>query len=139
MIQISGGILSSDRLFLTDERTEGVSTRKLFGGTLSDLQLVQGKISDMAVDVDASALLVYRSAWTKDCAAERVTREASMAKLYATEAAQRGIDAAVQLHGGHGVVRGNIVESLYRDIRSLRIYEGASEVQQIIIAGQTLA
>ena len=122
-----------------EETIKHVSTRKLFGGTLSDLQLVQGKVADMALDVDASALLVYRSAWTKDCAAERVTREASMAKLYATEAAQRVIDSAVQLHGGHGVVRGNIVESLYRDIRSLRIYEGASEVQQTIIARQTLA
>ena len=122
-----------------DETVKHVKDRKLFGGTLSDLQLVQGKIAEMALDVDASALLIYRSAWTKDCAADRVTREASMAKLYATEAAQRVIDAAVQLHGGHGVVRGNIVESLYRDIRALRIYEGASEVQQIIIAGQTLA
>jgi acyl-CoA dehydrogenase len=122
-----------------DETVNHVKHRKLFGGTLSDLQLVQGKIADMALDVDASALLVYRSAWTKDCAAERVTREASMAKLYATEAAQRVIDAAVQLHGGHGVVRGNVVETLYRDIRALRIYEGASEVQQTIIAGQTLA
>jgi acyl-CoA dehydrogenase len=121
-----------------EETIKHVSSRKLFGGTLSDLQLVQGKIADMALDVDASALLVYRSAWTKDCAADRVTREASMAKLYATEAAQRVIDAAVQLHGGHGVVRGNIVESLYRDIRALRIYEGASEVQQTIIARQAL-
>jgi len=122
-----------------DETVKHVKHRKLFGGPLSDLQLVQGKVADMALEVDASALLVYRSAWTKDCAAERVTREASMAKLYATEAAQRVIDAAVQLHGGHGVVSGNIVESLYRDIRALRIYEGASEVQQTIIAGQTLA
>ena len=122
-----------------DETVKHVKHRKLFGGTLSDLQLVQGKVAEMALDVDASVLLVYRSAWTKDCAAERVTREASMAKLYATEAAQRVIDAAVQLHGGHGVVRGNIVESLYRDIRALRIYEGASEVQQTIIARQTLA
>jgi acyl-CoA dehydrogenase len=122
-----------------DETVKHVKHRKLFGGTLSDLQLVQGKVADMALDVDAAALLVYRAAWTKDCAAERVTREASMAKLYATEAAQRVIDAAVQLHGGHGVVRGNIVESLYRDIRALRIYEGASEVQQTIIARQVLA
>lgn len=121
-----------------DETVSHVNRRKLFGGTLADLQLVQGKVADMALDVDASALLVYRSAWTKDCAAERVTREASMAKLFATEAAQRVIDAAVQLHGGHGVVRGNVVESLYRDIRALRIYEGASEVQQTIIARQTL-
>ena len=122
-----------------EETIKHVNTRKLFGGTLSDLQLVQGKVADMALDVDASALLVYRSAWTKDCAADRVTREASMAKLYATEAAQRVVDAAVQLHGGHGVVRGNIIESLYRDVRALRIYEGASEVQQTIIARQTLA
>ena len=121
-----------------DETIEHVKHRKLFGGTLADLQLVQGKVADMALEVDASALLVYRSAWTKDCAAERVTREASMAKLFATEAAQRVIDTAVQLHGGHGVVRGNIVESLYRDIRALRIYEGASEIQQTIIARQTL-
>lgn len=122
-----------------DETLSHVSTRELFGGTLSDLQLVQGKLSDMALGIDSSALLVYRSAWTKDCVAERVTREAAMAKLHATEAAQQVIDAAVQLHGGHGVRRGHIVESLYRDIRSLRIYEGASEVQQTIIARQALA
>lgn len=122
-----------------DETLAHVTARKLFGGTLSDLQLVQGKLSDMALAVDSSALLVYRSAWTKDCAAERVTREAAMAKLHATESAQQVIDAAVQLHGGQGVTRGNIVESLYRDIRALRIYEGASEVQQTIIARQALA
>ena len=85
----------------------------------------------------ASALLVFRSAWAKDCYQDRVTREAAMAKLYATEAAQRIIDKAVQLFGGRGVTRGNIVESLYREIRSLRIYEGASEVQKVIIARQT--
>ena len=122
-----------------DETLSHVSQRQLFGGVLSDLQLVQGKLSDMALGVDSSALLVYRSAWTKDCAAERVTREAAMAKLQATESAQQVIDAAVQLHGGKGVTKGNIVESLYRDIRALRIYEGASEVQQTIIARQTLA
>ena len=122
-----------------DETLSHVSSRKLSGGTLSDLQLVQGKLSDMALGIDSSALLVYRSAWTKDCVAERVTREAAMAKLHATEAAQQVIDAAVQLHGGHGVRRGHIVESLYRDIRALRIYEGASEVQQTIIARQALA
>ncbi len=121
------------------ETLEHVSQRKLFGGVLSDLQLVQGKLSDMALAIDSSALLVYRSAWTKDCVAERVTREAAMAKLHATEAAQQVIDAAVQLHGGKGVSRGHIVESLYRDIRALRIYEGASEVQQTIIARQALA
>ena len=121
-----------------DETVQHVANRELFGGTLSDLQLVQGKLADMAVQVDASALLVYRSAWVKDCVAERVTREAAMAKLYATESAQQVIDAAVQLHGGKGVTKGHIIESLYRDIRALRIYEGASEIQQTIIARQVL-
>ena len=122
-----------------DETLAHVRQRKVFGGVLSDLQLVQGKLSDMAVAIDTSALLVYRSAWTKDCLAQRVTREAAMAKLHATESAQQVIDAAVQLHGGMGVTKGHIVESLYRDVRALRIYEGASEVQQTIIARQTLA
>lgn len=122
-----------------DETLHHVGERKLFGGTLADLQLVQGRLSDMAMGVDSSALLVYRSAWTKDCIADRVTREAAMAKLHATESAQQVIDAAVQLHGGKGVQSGHIVESLYRDIRALRIYEGASEVQQTIIARQSLA
>jgi len=121
-----------------DETLSHVSQRKLFGGVLGDLQLVKGKLSDMALGVDSSALLVYRSAWTKDCFAERVTREAAMAKLHSTETAQQVIDAAVQLHGGKGVSRGHIIESLYRDIRALRIYEGASEVQQVIIAQQSL-
>jgi acyl-CoA dehydrogenase len=121
-----------------DEAMQHVGSREIFGGTLADLQLVQGKIAEMAVDVDASALLVYRSAWTKDCIAERVTREAAMAKLFATEAAQRVIDAAVQLHGAKGVIHGNIVESLYRDIRALRIYEGSSETQLTIIARSTM-
>lgn len=122
-----------------DETLAHVRSRQLFGGTLADLQLVQGKLSDMALAIDSSALLVYRSAWTKDCVADRVTREAAMAKLHATESAQQVIDAAVQLHGARGVTRGHIVESLYRDIRALRIYEGASEVQQTIIARQALA
>lgn len=120
-----------------DETLDHTATRDIFGGTLADLQLVQAKIGDMALGVDASALLVYRAAWTKDCAADRVTREAAMAKLHATETAQQVIDAAVQLHGGRGVTKGCIVEALYRDIRALRIYEGASEVQQVIIARQT--
>ncbi len=122
-----------------DETLAHVCQREAFGGTLADLQLVQGKLGEMALAIDSSALLVYRSAWTRDCVADRVTREAAMAKLAATESAQQVIDAAVQLHGGKGVQRGNIVESLYRDIRSLRIYEGASEVQQTIIARQALA
>ncbi len=112
--------------------------RELFGGPLADLQMVQSAIAEMAVDVDAAALLVYRAAWTKDNGAARVTREAAMAKLFATERAQQVIDKAVQLHGGDGVRRGHIVERLYREIRALRIYEGASEVQKIIIARQTL-
>ncbi|HEV7367738.1 acyl-CoA dehydrogenase family protein [Arenibaculum sp.] len=122
-----------------DEALTRAASRRIFGATLADLQLVQAKLADMAVEVDAAALLVYRAAWTKDGGAERVTREASMAKLYATEAAQRVIDAAVQIFGGLGVTRGVPVEELYREIRPLRIYEGASEVQKIVIARQTLA
>ena len=121
-----------------DETLARVRTRELFGGPLADQQMVQGYIAEMAVDIDAAALLVYRAAWAKDNGAGRVTREASMAKLFATEAAQSVIDKAVQLHGGDGVRRGHIVEQLYRDIRALRIYEGASEIQKIVIARQTL-
>jgi acyl-CoA dehydrogenase len=122
-----------------DETLKRVRTRQMFAGSLADLQLVQGAIAEMALDIDAAALLVYRAAWTKDTGAMRVTREASMAKLFATERAQRVVDRAVQLHGGDGVRRGHIVERLYRDIRALRIYEGASEVQKVIIARQMLA
>jgi acyl-CoA dehydrogenase len=100
--------------------------------------MVQGHIADMALDVDAAALLVYRAAWTKDSGAARVTREAAMAKLFATDHAQRIIDTAVQLHGGAGVKSGETVEKLYREIRALRIYEGASDVQRVIIARQAL-
>ena len=117
-----------------DETLRRVETRQLFGAPLNNLQMVQGHIADMATDIDASALLVYRAAWTKDSGAARVTREAAMAKLYATEAAQRVIDTAVQLHGGDGVRSGHPVESLYREIRALRIYEGASDVQKVVIA-----
>lgn len=121
-----------------DETVARVQSRELFGGPLADLQLVQGHVADMATAVDAAALLVYRAAWTKDTGAPRVTREASMAKLFATEQAQDVIDRAVQLHGGDGVRRGHVVERLYREVRALRIYEGASEVQKVIIARQTL-
>ncbi|MBO0753171.1 MAG: acyl-CoA dehydrogenase, partial [Bradyrhizobiaceae bacterium] len=121
-----------------DETLTRVRGRQMFGGALADLQMVQGLIADMALDVDAAALLVYRAAWTKDSGADRATREAAMAKLYATERAFRVIDMAVQLHGGDGVRRGHVVERLYRDIRALRIYEGASEVQKVVIARQTL-
>ncbi|MFK7834962.1 MAG: acyl-CoA dehydrogenase family protein [Sulfitobacter sp.] len=121
-----------------DEAIERVTTRKVQGAPLSDLQMVQGHIADMAVDVDASALLIYRAAWAKDTGAPRVTREAAMAKLFATDRAQHVIDKAVQLHGGDGVRHGQMVESLYREIRALRIYEGASDVQRVVIARQTL-
>jgi len=105
---------------------------------MSNLQLIQAKLGDMSLDIDASVLLIYRAAWTKDNSADRITREAAMAKLFATEAAQRVIDEAVQIFGGSGVVSGFAVEQLYREIRALRIYEGASEVQKQIIASQTL-
>jgi acyl-CoA dehydrogenase len=120
------------------ESLEHTSSRQLFGAPLSEMQLTQSKLAEMALELDASALLVYRAAWAKDCLQDRISREASMAKLYATEAAQRIIDAAVQLHGGRGVRSGEVVERLYREIRALRIYEGASEVQQQIIARQVL-
>jgi acyl-CoA dehydrogenase len=122
-----------------DETTGRARERRLSGAPLSNLQMVQAHIADMAVDVDAAALLVYRAAWTKDMGAGRVTREAAMAKLFATEHAQDVIDKAVQIHGGDGVRHGHIVESLYREIRALRIYEGASEVQKVVIARQTLS
>jgi acyl-CoA dehydrogenase len=122
-----------------EETLKRARGRRMFDGTLADLQLVQGAIAEMALDIDAAALLVYRAAWTKDFGAARVTREAAMAKLFATERAQRVVDKAVQLHGGDGVRRGHIVERLYRDVRALRIYEGASEVQKVVIARQLLA
>ncbi len=115
-----------------------VRGRALFGAPMAELQMVQGHVADMALDVDAAALLVYRAAWAKDQGADRVTREAAMAKLFATERAQAVIDAAVQLHGGEGVRAGSVVERLYREIRALRIYEGASDVQRVVIARQVL-
>ena len=122
-----------------DEALSRVSARHVQGAPLADLQMVQGHIADMALDVDAAALLVYRAAWAKDSGAARITREAAMAKLFSTDQAQLVIDKAVQLHGGDGVRRGEKVEELYRDIRALRIYEGASDVQRVVIARQTLA
>src|SRR3954467_5973833 len=125
------------------ETVEHAATRKLFGAPLGDLQMTQAAIADSATEVDAAALLVYRAAWVKDVGAaglgaERVTREAAMAKMFATEAAQRVIDRAVQIHGGAGVRKGVKVEELYREIRALRIYEGATEVQKIVIAREML-
>ncbi|RKQ88157.1 acyl-CoA dehydrogenase [Solirubrobacter pauli] len=121
-----------------DEALTRVKDRALFGAPMAELPLVQAKLAEMALGLDASALLVYRAAWTKDGGAARVTREAAMAKLHATETAQRVIDDAVQLFGGLGVTSGQVVERLYREIRALRIYEGASEVQQLVIAREVL-
>ncbi|HUH95296.1 MAG TPA: acyl-CoA dehydrogenase family protein [Casimicrobiaceae bacterium] len=121
-----------------EEATRYALKRRLFGRALSDFQLTQAKLADMAVAVDAAALLVYRAGWTRDVVGGRVTREASVAKLYATESAQQVVDAAVQIFGGLGVVRGMMVERLYRDVRALRIYEGASEVLKVVIASRVL-
>jgi acyl-CoA dehydrogenase len=120
------------------ESVAHAKSRRLFGAPLAALQLTQAAIASMATDVDAGALLVYRAAWSKDVGVARVTREASMAKWFATEAAGRVCDRAVQLFGGRGVVHGEVVERLYRDVRALRIYEGASEIQQLVIARETL-
>ena len=121
-----------------DEAMERVSTRHLFGQPMAALPLAQASLAEMATDIDAAALLVYRAAWAKDNGAERITREAAMAKMVATEHAQVVIDKAVQLFGGLGVRSGMRVEMLYRDIRALRIYEGATEVQKLIIAREIL-
>ncbi len=120
-----------------DEALARADERQVFNQRLSDFQLTQAKIGEMATLVDASALLIYRAAWTKDSGAARVTREASMAKMYATESAQKVIDEAVQLWGGMGVVSGNMVERLYREIRALRIYEGTTEINKLVISSQT--
>jgi acyl-CoA dehydrogenase len=121
-----------------DEAVARALKRRMFGRTLAEFQLTQSKVADMATSIDASALLIYRAAWTKDVVGGRVTREASMAKLFATESAQDTIDAAVQLFGGLGVVRGTTVERLYREVRALRIYEGASEVLKLVIGSRVL-
>ena len=120
------------------EALERASTRHLFGQTLADLPLTQAKLAQMALTIDSTALLVYRAAWMRD-QGKRVTREAAMAKWQATEGAQEVIDAAVQIWGGQGVQSGTTVETLYREIRALRIYEGATEVQQLIVGRDLLA
>ena len=122
-----------------DEAIHYAKKREAFGKRLSEFQLIQAKIAEMAVKIDTAALLIYRSAWTKDVKQARVTRESAMAKLYATDTAQEVVDEAVQIFGGQGVVSGNKVEELYREIRALRIYEGTSEIQKLVIAGQTMA
>jgi acyl-CoA dehydrogenase len=121
-----------------DEALQHARTRPMFGATLADLQLTQAALGDMATMIDAAALLTYRAAWRRDVQGQPTTQEAAMAKMSATESAQRVIDAAVQMFGGRGVRSGEIVESLYREIRALRIYEGATEVQKLIIARELL-
>jgi alkylation response protein AidB-like acyl-CoA dehydrogenase len=121
-----------------DEAVGFASSRKQFGRLLAEHQLIQEKLADMVTELEAARLLVYRAAYLKDTTEDRVTREASEAKLFATEAACRIIDSAVQIHGGAGLVRGNVVERLYRDVRALRIYEGTSEIQKLVIASQLL-
>jgi alkylation response protein AidB-like acyl-CoA dehydrogenase len=120
-----------------DEALARARSRQMFGGVLADLQLTQAKLAQMATAIDSAALLTYRAAWQRD-QGQAVTREAAMAKMVATENAQQVIDAAVQIWGGLGVVSQMPVERLYRDIRALRIYEGATEVQQLIIARELL-
>ncbi len=121
-----------------EETIARATSRKMFGQTLADFQLTQAAVADMATGIDSAALLTYRAAWLRDIKGERATREAAMAKMVATENAQQIIDRAVQVFGGEGVRSGNIVERLYREIRALRIYEGATEVQKLIIARETL-
>ena len=121
-----------------DEAVRYATERKQFGKLLAEHQLVQEKLADMVTELDAARLLVYRAAYLKDSGAARVTRAASEGKLFATEAAWRIIDQALQIHGGAGLVRGSVVERLYRDIRALRIYEGTSEIQKLVIASQLL-
>lgn len=121
-----------------DEAITYAKSRHQFGRPIAEHQLIQEKLADMATELDAARLLVYRAAYLKDAGVQRITREASQAKLYATEAAGRIIDNALQIHGGSGLVRGSVIERLYRDIRALRIYEGTSEIQKLVIAGQLL-
>ena len=121
-----------------DEALGRARTRRMFGASLGDLQMTQAKLADMATGIDGAALLTYRSAWMRDAQKQRVTKEAAMAKMQATEVAQQVVDAAVQLFGGLGVKSDHPVERLYREVRALRIYEGATEVQKVIIARELL-
>ena len=121
-----------------DEALAHAKSRKMFGATLADLQLTQAALGEMATEIDAAALLTYRAAWRRDVQKLPTTVEAAMAKMTATETAQRVIDRALQMFGGRGVRRGEIVESLYREIRALRIYEGATEVQKLIVARELI-
>ena len=134
---VAGAALGFARRALDEALARG-KERQMFGQKLAEFQMTQAKLADMATAIDAGALLTYRSAWKKDVAKARVTREAAMAKMFATESAQQVVDAAVQILGGLGVMRGHPVESLYREVRALRIYEGATEVQKLIIARDLL-
>jgi acyl-CoA dehydrogenase len=135
---VAGAALGFARRAL-DEALAYARGRSMFGQHLSDFQLTQATLGDMAAEIDAAALLTYRAAWARDVQGRRTTREAAIAKMVATENAQRVIDRAVQMHGGQGVRVGSVVESLYREIRSLRIYEGATEVQRLIIGRDLLS
>ncbi|MEI6721782.1 MAG: acyl-CoA dehydrogenase family protein, partial [Betaproteobacteria bacterium] len=121
-----------------DEALARSRSRKMFGHTLGDFQMTQAKLADMATGIEAGALLTYRAAWARDVQKRRITSEAAMAKMHATETAQQVIDAAVQIFGGLGVKKDHPVERLYREVRALRIYEGATEVQKVIIARELL-
>ncbi len=134
---VAGAALGFSRRAL-DEALKRAKDRSMFGQQLSDFQMTQAKLADMATSIEAGALLAYRAAWERDVQKQRVTRQAAMAKMFATEAAQEVIDAAVQVCGGLGVMRGHPVEKLYREVRALRIYEGATEVQKLIIARELL-
>lgn len=134
---VGAAALGFSRRALSDA-AKRTNERSLFDAPLNNLQLVQGMLAECATDVDTSALLIYRAAWARDTKGRRVTREAAMAKMHATETAQHVIDKAIQIFGGQGVVSGVKVEELYREIRALRIYEGATEVQKVIIARELL-
>ena len=134
---VAGAALGFARRALA-EALARAKDRKMFGARLADLQMTQAKLADMATGIESSALLTYRSAWTRDTKQIRVTREAAMAKMQATETAHAVVDAAVQIFGGLGVKSGHPVERLYREVRALRIYEGATEVQKVIIARELL-
>jgi acyl-CoA dehydrogenase len=121
-----------------DEAVRHAQARRQFGKTLAEFQATQMAIAEMHVDLEGARLLVRYAAWTRDRGKERITRESATAKLAATEMAQRVVDRAVQIHGGAGVMRGSTVERLYREVRALRIYEGTSEIQKLVIAGAVL-
>jgi acyl-CoA dehydrogenase len=134
---VAGAALGFARRALAESLARA-KDRKMFGGRLADLQMTQAKLADMATGIESSALLAYKSAWKKDTSREKATKDAAMAKMHATETAQQVVDAAVQIFGGLGVTSGHPVERLYREVRALRIYEGATEVQKVIIARELL-